>query len=110
MPIGICVTTRAMKKAALARPSASGDSARSWISSGPRTLVEARKNWLATVAATTATRTPRPVAAGAAAYPAAALSHHRRRPPEAPHRGRRHIEPDPRRDAAPEAQLANRQR
>src|SRR5256885_43472 len=60
MPIGICVATRAMKNAALARPRASGDSARSWISSGPSTLVEARKNWLATVAATTATRTLRP--------------------------------------------------
>jgi hypothetical protein len=57
MPIGIWLASRAMKKAALARPSPAGDSARSSISSGPSVLVEARKNWLAIVIAVAATRT-----------------------------------------------------
>ena len=45
MPTGICPRNTAMKKAPLAKPSASEDSARSRISSGPMTDVEERKNW-----------------------------------------------------------------
>jgi len=51
-PIGTCATNSAMKNAALARPNAGGDRSRSRISSGPSALVEARKNWLAMVTAT----------------------------------------------------------
>ena len=44
-PTGICASSSAMKKLALARPNASGERSRSRISSGPRIAVDVRKNW-----------------------------------------------------------------